>query len=80
MPRSEPRHSGAERFDRTALREVGHGGKARATGVPRKSDKLRLERKSVVRVVGKAFYHAVHGKKSTPNRGKHNRFLTVWFD
>jgi hypothetical protein len=48
--------------------------------VPRKSDKLRLERKSVVRVVGKAFYHAVHGKKSTPNRGKHNRFLTVWFD
>jgi hypothetical protein len=40
--------------------------------------KLRLESKPVVRVVGKAFYDAVHGKKSTPNRRKHNRFLTVW--
>jgi hypothetical protein len=28
--------------------------------------------------VGKAFYDAVHGKKSTHNRRKHNRFLTVW--
>ena len=40
--------------------------------------RLRLEQKPVIRVVGKAFYDAVHGKKSTPNRRKHNRFLTVW--
>jgi hypothetical protein len=40
--------------------------------------KLRLDTKPTVRVVGKAFYDAVHGKKSTPNRRKHNRFLTVW--
>jgi hypothetical protein len=37
-----------------------------------------LDRKPVVRVVGKAFYDAVHSKKATPNRRKDNRFLTVW--
>jgi hypothetical protein len=34
--------------------------------------------KPVIRVAGKAFYDAVHGKKSTPNRRRDNRHLTVW--
>jgi hypothetical protein len=40
--------------------------------------RLRLEQRLVVRVVGRAFYDAVHGKKSTPNRRKDNPRLTVW--
>jgi hypothetical protein len=40
--------------------------------------KLRLTDKPVVRVVGKAFYDAVHQKKATPNRRRDNRYLTVW--
>jgi hypothetical protein len=40
--------------------------------------KLRLNEKPVIRVVGRAFYDAVHGKKSTPNRRKDNLRITVW--
>jgi hypothetical protein len=40
--------------------------------------RLRLERKPVIRVVGKAFYDATHGKKSTPNRRRDNPLFTVW--
>jgi hypothetical protein len=40
--------------------------------------KLRLNRKPVVRVVGKAFYDAKHGKKTTPNRRRDKPNLTVW--
>jgi hypothetical protein len=40
--------------------------------------KLRLDAKPVVRVVGRPFYDAVHGKKSTPNRRRDNPRITVW--
>jgi hypothetical protein len=40
--------------------------------------KPRLYRKPVVRVVGKAFYDAKHGKKTTPNRRRDKANLTVW--
>ena len=40
--------------------------------------RFRLERKPVIRVVGKAFYDATHGKKSTPNRRRDNPLMTVW--
>jgi hypothetical protein len=40
--------------------------------------RLRLEQKPVVRVVGRAFSDAVHGKKSTPNRRRDNPRITVW--
>jgi hypothetical protein len=40
--------------------------------------RLRLNRKPVVRVVGKAFYDAVHGKKATPNRRRDQANVTVW--
>jgi hypothetical protein len=39
--------------------------------------RLRLEEKPVVRVVGRGFYDAVHGKKSTPNRHRVNPRITV---
>jgi hypothetical protein len=37
-----------------------------------------LNRKPVVRVVGKAFYDAKHGKKATPNRRRDKPNVTVW--
>ena len=40
--------------------------------------KLRLDSKPVVRVVGKAFWDAVHQKKSTPNRRRGKALVTVW--
>jgi hypothetical protein len=40
--------------------------------------KLRLNEKPVFKVVGKAFYDAVHQKKSTPNRRRDNPLVTVW--
>jgi hypothetical protein len=40
--------------------------------------KLRLNQRPVIRVVGKAFYDAKHGKKATPNRRKGKRYVTVW--
>ena len=40
--------------------------------------KLRLERKPVVRVVGKAFNDAVHGKQATPHRRRDKPNATVW--
>jgi hypothetical protein len=40
--------------------------------------RLRLEQKPVVRVVGRPFYDAVQGKKSTPNRRRDNKGITVW--
>jgi hypothetical protein len=40
--------------------------------------KLRLDSKPIVRVVGKAFYDAVHQKKSTPNRRRDKPNITVW--
>jgi hypothetical protein len=40
--------------------------------------KLRLDQRPVVRVVGKAFYDAVHRTKATPNRRRDNPLITVW--
>jgi hypothetical protein len=37
-----------------------------------------LNQRPVITVVGKAFYDAVHEKKSTPNRRKDNLNVTVW--
>jgi hypothetical protein len=45
---------------------------------PKTGHKLRLNQRPVVRVVGKAFYDAKHGKKATPNRRKGKRYVTVW--
>jgi hypothetical protein len=41
--------------------------------------KLRLNQRPVVRVVGKAFYVAKHGRKATPNRRRGKQLnVTVW--
>jgi hypothetical protein len=40
--------------------------------------RLTLTRKPVVRVVGKAFWDAVHQKKATPNRRRDHANVTVW--
>jgi hypothetical protein len=40
--------------------------------------KLRLRRRPIVRVVGKAFYDAKHGKKATPKRRRDHANVTVW--
>jgi hypothetical protein len=40
--------------------------------------KLKLTKNPVIRVVGRAFYDAVHQKVSTPNRRKDNPNVTVW--
>ena len=39
--------------------------------------KLKLDRKPVIRVVGKALYDAVHQKKATPNRRRGKALVTV---
>jgi hypothetical protein len=40
--------------------------------------RLHLTRKPVIRVVGKAFFDATHGKPSTPNRRRDAPEVTVW--
>jgi hypothetical protein len=40
--------------------------------------RLHLLRKPVIRVVGKAFFDATHGKPSTPNRRRDAPNVTVW--
>jgi hypothetical protein len=40
--------------------------------------RLHLMQKPVIRVVGKAFYDAMHGKPSTPNRRRDNPAVAVW--
>jgi hypothetical protein len=40
--------------------------------------RLKLTKRPVIRVVGKAFYDSIHGKKATPNRRKNKPRVTVW--
>jgi hypothetical protein len=40
--------------------------------------RLRLEQKPVIWAVGRPFYDAVHGKKTTPNHRRNNPRLAVW--
>jgi hypothetical protein len=67
-----------ESFDEQQVKQFHDTVAAALKDTTKTGHRLRVEQKPVIRVVGRPFYDAVHGKKCTPNRRRDNPRITVW--